>query len=83
MLLDQQKMYKESLKELEKAELLLDIKGDAFKINFVYQMLSEISQKVVLNGQESSHPDGTSDQIIYINGKASLSEKVEKDFYEA
>jgi len=43
--------YKESLIEFEKAGMLLDAKGDAIKTRHVYDVLNEVNQKLVYEGE--------------------------------
>ena len=87
MLLKQKKQYRQSMLELEKAGLLLDERGDTFKTQFIYQMLNDVSQRnamqreyTLLSAPKQSDEDLTND-IIYVKGKAVLSEKFGQNFY--
>lgn len=85
MLLRTEKKYQESIKELEKAGLLLDSKGEGYKTRYIYQVLNDVSQRAVLqrdyNANDKSSNLNLSDDIIYVNGKAELSEKLGQSFY--
>ena len=91
LLLKQKMDYKESLSELEKAGLILDSRGDSFKTRYIYQVLSEISQRAIAAKENSyihlaenidNKPVKADTELTYINGKVVATEKLEKAIYE-
>ena len=52
VLLNDMKDYKNSALEFKKAGLLLDSKGDNSKTKYIYDILSEVNQKIAINNDE-------------------------------
>ncbi|MDD3012189.1 MAG: tetratricopeptide repeat protein [Candidatus Gastranaerophilales bacterium] len=90
ILLRQKFLYRESIKELEKAGLLLDVKGDYFKTAYIYQILNEVSQRVIAKRaisyeyetEKSGESPARSYDITYVNGRVVPTEDLDKAITE-
>jgi len=90
ILLRQKMMYKESIEELQKAGLLLDANGDNSKTRYIYQVLSDVSQRdeglslkyTHIPDQIEKEPSKQKYEIAYKNGKVVLEEKSEKSIID-
>ncbi len=89
LLLRTMKLYKESLDEFEKAGLILDIKGDTSKINYIYTVLNEVKQKIINQGGYDyleNHRDSTAideQDIIYTRGKVLIPDKADDEMLKS
>lgn len=50
ILLRDMKLYPDSMEEFKKAGLILDIEGDSVKTRYIYDVLSDVTQKMVAQG---------------------------------
>ena len=80
--------YREAYKELEKATLIVDVSGDANKSRYIFDVLNEVSQRIVRSGDykyfvehldKDEYQEG---QITYIKGKVVISEQLDKAIYD-
>jgi len=88
LLLKDRNQYSESAKELEKAGLILDAKGDSYTTRYIYDVLSEVNQKAVAEKEYNylveridKEPDNY-DRITYLNGKVVVTEELDKAIVE-
>lgn len=77
ILLRDMKMYRDSIDEFKKAGLILDIDGESIKTRYIYDVLSGVTQKMVLSGDydylanksEDNKNDKYGDNLTYSGGK--------------
>ena len=90
LLLRSMEKYRESLDELEKVGLILSNDGDGNKSSYIFDIITEVSQKIsTTDGHKylverlSVTDDGdNSNKLSYINGKVVLSDDLDKAIYE-
>ena len=88
ILLRDMKLYRDSLEEFKKAGLILDIDGDSVKTRYIYDVLSDVTQKMVQQGDynylvehidDNSHKDGYNQaELTYVGGKLVVSDEFDK-----
>ena len=86
ILLRDMKMYRDSVEEFKKAGLILDIDGDNIKTRYIYDVLSGVTQKMVLSGDydyladkdESGKQSSYEDDLTYNGGKLAISSKFDR-----
>ncbi len=88
LLLRDMKLYRDSLEEFKKAGLILDIEGDGVKTRYIYDVLSDVTQKMVQQGDykylvehidEKGHKDGYNQaELTYVGGKLVVSEEFDR-----
>lgn len=88
ILLRDMKLYRDSLEEFKKAGLILDTDGDGVKTRYIYDVLSDVTQKMVQQGDykylvehidEKGHKDGyNQDELTYVGGKLVVSEEFDR-----
>ena len=78
---------KEALIEFEKAAMLLDLSGDSTKTKYIYDVISEVNQKISLDGdyeflktRDVSNTNTNNSDIILKNGKISFYKKDDSKF---
>lgn len=89
ILLRSMKLYKDSLFEFEKAGLILDIKGDTVKTNYVYGVLGDVKQKIISQGDYSylkdltDSPASEQQHLDYKDGKVFVDSESDKALLES
>ncbi len=88
ILLRDMKLYRDSLEEFKKAGLILDVDGDSIKTRYIYDVLSDVTQKMVLAGDynylvehidENKHKGGYSaNELTYVGGKLVVSDEFDR-----
>lgn len=88
ILLRDMKLYRDSLEEFKKAGLILDVDGDSIKTRYIYDVLGEVTQKMVQQGDykylvehidEKGHKDGYNQaELTYVGGKLVVSEEFDR-----
>ncbi len=86
ILLRNQKNYHASLDEFEKAGLLLDLSGDANISRYVYDVMNDVFQRIILTENSSQYLIERSEQsfnqkrgVTYIKGKLVIADEFDKD----
>ena len=88
ILLRDMKLYRDSLEEFKKAGLILDLDGESTKTRYIYDVLSDVTQKMVQKGDykylvehidEKRHKDGYNEaELTYVGGKLVVSEEFDR-----
>ena len=88
LLLRDMKLYRDSLEEFKKAGLILDIDGESTKTRYIYDVLSDVTQKMVQQGDykylvehidEKGHKEGYNQaELTYVGGKLVVSEEFDR-----
>ena len=84
ILLRDMKMYPESMEEFKKAGLILDIEGDSAKTRYIYDVLSEVTQKMAAQGDyqylidEAKKADEKNSQLTYVGGKLVITDEYDR-----
>ena len=88
ILLRDMKLYRDSIEEFKKAGLILDVDGDSVKTRYIYDVLSEVTQKMAQQGDykylvehidEEGHKDGYNQaELTYVGGKLVVSDEFDR-----
>lgn len=88
ILLRDMKFYRDSIEEFKKAGLILDIDGDSVKTRYIYDVLSDVTQKMVQRGEYSylvEHMDNEKhkdsyrpDELTYVAGKLVVTDEFDR-----
>ena len=83
IMLKKMKRFKESYNELEKAVLIMDVNGDAKTSRYIFDILNEVSQRLVVSGDYNYLVEHLSDEskdgnLTYIDGKVVVSDEFDE-----
>ena len=89
ILLRDMKLYPDSMEEFKKAGLILDIDGDSIKTRYIYDVLSDVTQKMVAQGDYQYLVEHLNDDVVrkdkyneneltYVGGKLVVSEEFDR-----
>lgn len=90
ILLRQKLLYTESINELEKAGLLLDARGDVNKTAYIYQILSDVSQRAAIKrltpgeyiSEKLKDTPSKTYNLVYVNGRVTATDDLDKAILE-
>ena len=84
-MLKKMKRFKESYNELEKAVLIMDVNGNAKVSRYIFDILNEVSQRLVVSGdynylvEHLSNGETSKDgNLTYIDGKVVVSDEFDE-----
>ena len=85
IMLKKMKRFKESYNELEKAVLIMDVNGNAKVSRYIFDILNEVSQRLVVSGdynylvEHLSNGETSKDgNLTYIDGKVVVSDEFDE-----
>lgn len=84
IMLKKMKRFKESYNELEKAVLIMDVNGDAKTSRYIFDILNEVSQRLVVSGdynylvEHLSNEEAKDGNLTYIDGKVVVSDEFDE-----
>lgn len=88
LLLRDQKDYKNSLIELEKAGLIIDSKGDEMTTHYIYDVYNDVTQKMIIKNdythlvEKVGDEPTNSEKVTYVNGKVVVTDEFDKAMLE-
>ncbi|MBE7706774.1 MAG: tetratricopeptide repeat protein [Cyanobacteria bacterium SIG30] len=89
ILLREYGQYNASLEEFHKASLILDIYGDASKNQYIYDILNDVTRRIVAKGNHDALVDAlklqdkkVENHLVYKGGRAYLDENYERTMYK-